>query len=69
MEKIFAPCSVKNFETKYWTLIKIWIPVEKMIKFLNEHEYNWFVNVSLKTAKDGKKYIELDTYKNDEIDF
>lgn len=66
--KVFCPSNIKTIETKYWEIIKIWLPVEKMKQFLDENNNKGWVNLNLKSSKNGKKYLELDTYlKNNNI--
>jgi len=37
--------------------------VDEFIKSLKENEKNGWVNANLKTSRDGKLYIELDTWE------
>lgn len=67
-EKKFAPSNIKTVETKYGDIIKIWFPVKDMKIFLEENENKGWVNLYLKSTKDWKKYLQLDTYWIDKHD-
>ena len=55
---------VSTFDTKYWEIIKLWLNVETLIKFMKENQNEkWFVNVDIMTAKSWKKYAKLNTWK------
>ena len=55
---------VNTFETKYWEIIKLWLSVENLTKFMKENQNEkWFVNVDIMTARSWEKYAKLNTWK------
>jgi len=58
---------VKNQQTRYGNIIKLGCNVDKLVEFLqgfkNERGY---VNIDIMTAKSGKPYAVVNTYKKEE---
>jgi hypothetical protein len=64
-EKIFVNGMIAKtpFEgAPSWIISNISFKVEDMINFLEDNQKNGWVNIVLKTSKNGHQYAELNTY-------
>jgi hypothetical protein len=48
-----------------WVIGSLSIKVDEAIQFLTTHQSNGWVNIEMKTSKEGKPYCQLDTWKPD----
>ena len=49
-----------------WVKGHIAIKVEEFTNFINANQHNGWVDIDLKESKNGKLYLELNTFKKDE---
>lgn len=71
-EKVFADgirFFGKSEKAPDYVIGSLKIEVEEAIAFLNKHASNNEVKLAIKLSSKGKYYIELDTYKKDELPF
>lgn len=64
-EKIFAEGFIfkKNEKAPEFVVGRMSIKVDDAISFLKQHQKNGWTNLSIKQARSGNYYIELDTYE------
>ena len=53
----------RNPNAPEWVLANVSIKVDEFVKFLKEHDKNGWVNLELKNSKEGKPYLQLDTWE------
>ena len=53
----------RHKDTPEWVVGNMSIKVEEAITFLTTYNKNGWVNVGIKTSKEGKYYVELDTFE------
>jgi hypothetical protein len=65
MEKQFAKGFIfkRNDNAPEWAIGKLSIKAQEAIQFINEKNNGGWVNLEIKKSKEGKFYIELDTYE------
>jgi len=65
MEKQFAKGFIfkRNDNAPEWAVGKLSIKAQEAIQFINEKNNGGWVNLEIKKSKEGKFYIELDTYE------
>lgn len=65
MEKQFAKGFIfkRNDNAPEWAIGKLSIKVDEAIEFIKSKENKGWVNLEVKKSKEGKFYIELDTYE------
>lgn len=64
MDKIFAEGLIlKSIETQYGELQKLSVKTDEFKKFLDTHDKNGWVNLNIKKSREGKPYIELDSWQ------
>ena len=64
-EKQFAKGFIfkRNENAPEWAVGKLSIKAQEAIQFINEKNNGGWVNLEIKKSKEGKFYIELDTYE------
>jgi hypothetical protein len=64
-EKQFAKGFIfkRNDNAPEWAIGKLSIKAQEAIQFINEKNNSGWVNLEIKKSKEGKFYIELDTYE------
>lgn len=64
-EKQFAKGFIfkRNDNAPEWAVGKLSIKAQEAIQFINEKNNGGWVNLEIKKSKEGKFYIELDTYE------
>lgn len=64
-EVIFADGFIvkKKDNAPEWVIGSLSIKVDEAIKFIKEHNKNGWVNIEMKTSRDGKPYCQLDTWE------
>lgn len=64
-EKIFAQGFLfkRNDRAPDFVVGSLSIKLEEAIPFLEDHEKNGWVNLSIKQSKGGKYYLDLDTFE------
>ena len=64
-EKQFAKGFIfkRNDNAPEWAIGKLSIKAQEAIQFINEKNNGGWVNLEIKKSKEGKFYIELDTYE------
>lgn len=64
-DKIFADGFIfkRHERTPEWVVGNMSIKVDEAIAFLKNNTKNGWVNLGIKTSKEGKFYIELDTFE------
>lgn len=65
MEKQFAKGFIfkRNDNAPEWAIGKLSIKAQEAIQFINEKNNGGWLNLEIKKSKEGKFYIELDTYE------
>ena len=65
MEKQFAKGFIfkRNNNAPEWAIGKLSIKAQEAIQFINEKNNGGWLNLEVKKSKEGKFYIELDTYE------
>lgn len=66
-DKVFAKgiYFFKSEQAPYWVVGNMSIHADEAIAFINEHKNSeGKLRLSIKTAKSGKHYVELDTYQS-----
>jgi len=65
MEKVFADGFIfkRSEKAPDFVVGNISVKNEDAIAFLKKHEKNGWTNLQVKTSKEGKYYIELDTFE------
>jgi len=65
MEKQFAKGFIfkRNDNAPEWAVGKLSIKAQEAIQFINEKNNGGWLNLEIKKSKEGKFYIELDTYE------
>lgn len=53
----------RNDNAPEWAIGKLSIKAQEAIQFINEKNNGGWVNLEIKKSKEGKFYIELDTYE------
>lgn len=69
-DKIFADgVFIKPKETRYGEILKVEIKAEPFMDFLAKYtNERGYVNLDLKKGQSGKWYMELNTYKNNQLE-
>jgi hypothetical protein len=64
-EKQFAKGFIfkRNDNAPEWAIGKLSIKAQEAIQFINEKNNGGWLNLEIKKSKEGKFYIELDTYE------
>jgi hypothetical protein len=64
-EKQFAKGFIfkRNDNAPEWAVGKLSIKAQEAIQFINEKNNGGWLNLEIKKSKEGKFYIELDTYE------
>ena len=64
MEKTFAKgfSFKRNDNAPDFVVGKLSLKADEAIQFIKENEFKGWVNLDVKKSKDGKYYIELDTF-------
>jgi len=67
MDKIFAKgfSFKRNDNAPEFVVGKLSIKADEAIQFIKENSSNGWVNLDIKKSKEGKFYIELDTFKKE----
>jgi len=56
----------KAIPTKFGTMQKLSIKVQDFMDWLSVQEHpNGYVNLEIKTSKEGKQYVQVDTWRPD----
>jgi hypothetical protein len=53
----------RNDNAPEWAIGKLSIKAQEAIQFINEKNNGGWLNLEIKKSKEGKFYIELDTYQ------
>jgi hypothetical protein len=53
----------RNDNAPEWAIGKLSIKAQEAIQFINEKNNGGWLNLEIKKSKEGKFYIELDTYE------
>ena len=53
----------RNDNAPEWAIGKLSLKAQEAIQFINEKNNGGWVNLEIKKSKEGKFYIELDTYE------
>ena len=64
MDKVFAKgfSFKRNDNAPDFVVGKLSLKADEAIQFIKENEFKGWVNLDVKKSKDGKYYIELDTF-------
>lgn len=64
-EKVFADGFIfkRNEKAPDFVVGSLSIKIEDSVKFMREHDKNGWVNLSIKQARSGNYYMELDTFE------
>ena len=66
-DKVFAKgMYAKVVTSKFGNIQKVSVNVQQFMEWLSEQEHpNGYVNLEIKTSKEGKQYVQVDTWKPD----